>query len=93
MSFPAVSARKIGHPAPFPEELPYRCIQLYTFKGEVVLDPFMGSGQTAIAAIKAGRHYVGYEINEEYVRLAEKRIRSYIHELKAPKLFDYLCEI
>jgi site-specific DNA-methyltransferase (adenine-specific) len=91
-TFPAVSAKKIGHPAPFPEELPYRCIQLYTFKGEVVLDPFMGSGQTAIAAIKTGRYYVGYEINEEYVKLAEKRIRDFLSEFKAPTLFDYLKE-
>lgn len=75
-TFPAVSAKKIGHPAPFPEDLPYRCIQLYTFKGEVVLDPFMGSGQTAIAALKTGRFYVGYEINPEYVRLAKSRALS-----------------
>ncbi|NPB03120.1 MAG: site-specific DNA-methyltransferase [Thermotogae bacterium] len=73
--FPAVSAKKIGHPAPFPEELPYRCIQLYTFKGEIVLDPFMGSGQTAIAAMKTGRYYVGYEISREYVDLANRRIQ------------------
>lgn len=76
-TFPAVSARKVGHPAPFPRELPYRCIQLYTFKDEVVLDPFIGSGQTALAAIKANRHYVGYEINNAYVRLAGNRIFSY----------------
>ena len=75
-TFPAVSAKKIGHPAPFPEDLPYRCIQLYTFKGEVVLDPFMGSGQTAMAALKTGRFYVGYEINPEYVRLAKSRALS-----------------
>ena len=87
-TFPAVSARKIGHPAPFPEELPYRCIQLYTFKGEVVLDPFIGSGQTAIAAIKTGRYYVGYEINEEYVKLAEKRIKNFLYEFNSPRLFD-----
>jgi len=49
-------------------------MQLYTFDGEVVLDPFMGSGQTALAALKCGRHYVGYETNAEYIRLAEKRI-------------------
>jgi len=73
-TFAAESARKIGHPAPFPIELPYRLIQLYTFKDEVVLDPFMGSGQTALAALKAGRHYVGYETNEEYLNLAKKRI-------------------
>lgn len=76
-TFPAEPATKIGHPAPFPVELPYRLIQLYTFKGEVVLDPFMGSGQTALAAIKTKRYYVGYEINKEYVKLAEKRIRDF----------------
>ncbi len=76
-TFPAVQARQVGHPAPFPVELPYRCIQLYTFAGEVVLDPFMGSGQTAIAALQAGRHYVGYEIHAEYVRLAEERIAAW----------------
>ena len=73
-TFPAEKARKVGHPAPFPVELPRRLIQLYTFEGDVVLDPFMGSGQTAIAAAQAGRHYVGYEISEEYVALAERRI-------------------
>jgi site-specific DNA-methyltransferase (adenine-specific) len=75
-TFGAESARKIGHPAPFPVELPYRLIQLYTFSGEVVLDPFMGSGQTALAALKAGRHFVGYEVNQEYLKLAEGRIHS-----------------
>jgi DNA modification methylase len=74
--FPTESARKIGHPAPFPMELPYRCIQLYTFLNETVLDPFMGSGQTALAACKAGRHYVGYELNEEYVNLARTRLEE-----------------
>ena len=75
-TFGAESARKIGHPAPYPVELPYRLIQLYTFSGEVVLDPFMGSGQSALAALKAGRHFVGYEVNEEYLKLAEKRIHE-----------------
>jgi site-specific DNA-methyltransferase (adenine-specific) len=73
-TFPSESARKVGHPAPFPVELPRRLIQLYTFEGDVVLDPFMGSGQTAIAAVQAKRHYVGYEISEEYAALAERRI-------------------
>jgi site-specific DNA-methyltransferase (adenine-specific) len=73
-TFPAEPASKIGHPAPFPVELPYRLIQLYSFKDDVVLDPFMGSGQTAIAALKAGRHYIGYELNPEYVTLANTRI-------------------
>ncbi|MCS6885438.1 MAG: site-specific DNA-methyltransferase [Acidobacteriota bacterium] len=71
------SAKKVGHPAPFPVELPYRLIQLYTYTGDIVLDPFMGSGSTAIAALKSGRKYVGYDINPEYVRLAEARIKPY----------------
>lgn len=89
-TFPAESAQKVGHPAPFPVELPYRLIQLYTFEGEVVLDPFMGSGQTAIAAIKTKRHYVGYDIKEKYVRLAEKRIKKFLIEFKSPKLSDWI---
>jgi site-specific DNA-methyltransferase (adenine-specific) len=75
-TFPAESARKLGHPAPFPLELPARLIQLYTYAGEVVLDPFMGSGQTAIAAIQAGRRFAGYEINPDYVELARGRIAA-----------------
>ena len=75
-NFPAESARKIGHPAPFPVELPYRLIQLYTFENEIVLDPFMGSGQTGLAALKSSRHFVGYELNSEYQILANKRIIS-----------------
>jgi site-specific DNA-methyltransferase (adenine-specific) len=73
-TFPAVSARRIGHPAPFPEELPRRLIELYTFKGDAVIDPFSGSGTTCLAALKTGRHYVGYEIEPEYVKLAEQRM-------------------
>jgi len=87
-TFAAEPAKKVGHPAPFPIELPYRLIQLYTFEGEVVLDPFMGSGQTAIAAIKTRRHYVGYEINENYVKLAEKRIKEFSLSFNTPKLFE-----
>ena len=75
-TFPSESARRVGHPAPFPMELPYRLIQLYTYSGEVVLDPFMGSGQTALAARKAGRRFVGYEVDEDYVRLAQARLLS-----------------
>lgn len=76
-TFSPESARRVGHPAPFPVELPYRLIQLYTYKGEVVLDPFMGSGSTAIAALKAGRRFVGYEINPRYLTLARERIAAF----------------
>ncbi|MBN2387095.1 MAG: site-specific DNA-methyltransferase [Anaerolineales bacterium] len=75
-NFAAEPARKVGHPAPFPIELPRRLIQLYTFESEVVLDPFMGSGQTAIAAHRSRRHYIGYEIDADYVKLANERIQA-----------------
>ncbi|MEM3342277.1 MAG: site-specific DNA-methyltransferase, partial [Thermoplasmata archaeon] len=88
-TFAAEPATKVGHPAPFPVELPYRLIQLYTFEGEVVLDPFIGSGQAGIAAVKTKRHYVGYDISEEYVKLAEKRIKDFTLEFNAPKLFEF----
>ena len=73
----AESARRIGHPAPFPEELPNRLIQLYSFTNDIILDPFIGSGTTAISALKAGRKYVGYDINNDYLELANRRIEPY----------------
>ncbi|MGD1008023.1 MAG: site-specific DNA-methyltransferase [Ignavibacteriaceae bacterium] len=78
----AESARRIGHPAPFPEELPFRLIQLYSFKHDIILDPFMGSGTTAISALKSERNYVGYEISKEYIKLAEKRIEPFKKQTK-----------
>jgi len=75
-SFPTESAKKIGHPAPFPEELPRRLIEFYSFKGNVILDPFMGSGTTAIAALNVGRHFVGYEIDSNYLQIAKSRIKE-----------------
>ena len=87
-SFSAESATKVGHPAPFPVELPLRLIQLYTYEGDVVLDPFMGSGQTAIAALQSARHFVGYDIDPQYVKLAEKRIADYISRDFPLKLFE-----
>jgi site-specific DNA-methyltransferase (adenine-specific) len=73
------SARRIGHPAPFPIELPYRLIKLYTFENEVVLDPFMGSGTTALAALQTNRYFIGYEINLNYIKIAEQRINKYLN--------------
>ncbi|MEM4985743.1 MAG: site-specific DNA-methyltransferase [Sulfolobales archaeon] len=77
--FPPESAKKVGHPAPFPEELPYRCIQLYTFKEDVVLDPFVGSGTTCAAALKVGRHCVGIDVDERYVEIAKKRLEELLN--------------
>ena len=71
---PAESAKKVGHPAPFPVELPERLIRLYSFKEDIVLDPFMGSGTTAVAAKQTGRKWVGYDISQEYVDLASGRL-------------------
>ena len=80
-SFPTASAKKIGHPAPFPEELPHRLIQLYSFDNNIVLDPFSGSGTTALVAAKNNRQYIGYEIDSDYVKLSEERIREYTNQL------------
>ncbi len=71
---PSESANRAGHPAPFPVELPRRFIELYTFEDELVLDPFMGSGSTALAATETGRRYVGYEIEPDYLARANERI-------------------
>jgi site-specific DNA-methyltransferase (adenine-specific) len=71
---PAERATRVGHPAPFPVELPARLIDLYTYRGDLVLDPFAGSGTTAVAALRSGRHYVGYDLDDTYIRLAEARV-------------------
>mgnify|MGYP002701119909 FL=1 len=71
-------AKKIGHPAPFPVELVKKFINLYSFKNNLILDPFMGSGSTAIASRMLDRDYIGYEINPEYVKIANKRIKEEI---------------
>lgn len=69
-TFPAVNAKKIGHPAPFPIELPHRLINLYSYEGDVVLDPFCGSGTTCLAAIQNNRNYIAYDNKKEYIELA-----------------------
>jgi site-specific DNA-methyltransferase (adenine-specific) len=71
---PSESARRVGHPAPFPVELPERLIELYTFADDLVLDPFMGSGSTLVAASRLGRRYVGYDLDAGYVELARARV-------------------
>jgi site-specific DNA-methyltransferase (adenine-specific) len=71
---PPESARRVGHPAPFPVALVERLIHLYSFEGETVLDPFIGSGSTAVAAVNCQRHFVGYEIDPNYVAICKERI-------------------
>lgn len=73
---PPESARRVGHPAPFPVELAARVIRLYSYAGDVVLDPFSGSGTTCVAAKLNGRHYVGYDIEPEYCRIAGRRLEE-----------------
>ncbi len=79
--FPAERATRVGHPAPFPVELPKRLIDLYTYYDDVVLDPFMGSGTTAVAALRADRHYIGYETDSSYIEIANRRIDEERDEL------------
>lgn len=81
-TFSAVSAKKIGHPAPFPEDLPHRLIQLYSFMGDIILDPFVGSGTTCLSAVKNNRNYVGYDTDAKYIKLAERRISTELNRLK-----------
>lgn len=73
-SFATERASRVNHPAPFPIELPKRCIELYSFVGDVVLDPFNGSGTTCVAAKQHGRHYIGVDLSEEYCSTAERRL-------------------
>ena len=81
--FPPESAHRVNHPAPFPIELPHRLIQLYTYQGDVVVDPFSGSGSTAIAAVRSGRRYVGYDLDSDYVERSRRRLD------KEPKASDH----
>ncbi len=73
---PTESAKRVGHPAPFPVALPERLIHLYTYRGDLVLDPFIGSGSTAIAALRTGRHFAGYETDGDYAARARLRLAS-----------------
>ncbi len=82
------SARRVGHPAPFPVEIPKRLIDLYTFEEDIVLDPFMGSGTTAVAALQTKRRYLGFETSEEYLNLAKQRAEAARDLLEAQKDAD-----
>lgn len=79
---PPERATRVGHPAPFPVDLPQRLIDLYTYRGDIVLDPFMGSGSTAVAALRTGRHFVGYDTDAGYVAACLDRIKTERDELE-----------
>ncbi len=85
---PSESARRVGHPAPFPVDLPLRLIDLYTYEGDVVLDPFMGSGTTLVAAAHTGRIPVGYDIDPDYVAVARDRLDEVEPRHQPPELTD-----
>lgn len=81
-TFKAESAKRIGHPAPFPVDLPHRLIQLLSYTNDVVLDPFMGSGTTGVAALRSNRRFVGFDTHPDYIALAEKRLSPLMNALE-----------
>ena len=83
---PPELATRVGHPAPFPVELPQRLIELYTYRGDLILDPFMGSGTTGVAAIRTNRSYVGFDTDEKYVEAARERCASEVERLSNDSL-------
>jgi DNA modification methylase len=88
---PPESATRVGHPAPFPIELPRRLIDLYTYEEDVILDPFLGSGTTAVAAMRSRRHFIGYDNDPDYVRLARQRVQA--EQERRPLQFDLAVRI
>ena len=85
---PPESAHRVNHPAPFPVALPKRLIHLYTFENDLILDPFIGSGTCAIAAIQTGRHFIGYDLEKRYITQAQIRIEKELHLIQNTSLDD-----
>jgi site-specific DNA-methyltransferase (adenine-specific) len=82
-TFQGESKKRTGHPAPFPLELPHRCIKLFSYVGDVILDPFSGSGTTLVAAVLDNRKAIGIDVDLEYCKLAKKRLIKEAHILNA----------
>jgi DNA modification methylase len=80
-SMPTESARRVGHPAPFPVELPEQLIRLYTYKNDLILDPFMGSGSTLVAAARLDRRAIGYDLDSKYVDISRARVAAELADL------------
>lgn len=89
--FSGESKKKVGHPAPFAVELPRRCIKLFSYVGDTVLGPFVGSGATLLASLQTGRRAIRIEIDEEYCELAKRRLlnEDKIGQLRLEKAFPY----
>ncbi len=94
--FPPASAKRLRHPAPFPVELPRRLISLYSFSNEVVLDPFMGTGSSAVAALRSGRRFIGYDTEGRYIKVANERLEEEglidIYEQIATRNYDGIAD-
>lgn len=86
--FPGETSKKVNHPAPFPKELPRRCIQMLSWKDATVLDPFAGSGTTLVVAEELGRDYIGFEMDEEYCRVARDRLKETKEAREAQKKIE-----
>ncbi|MBM3174786.1 MAG: site-specific DNA-methyltransferase [Chloroflexi bacterium] len=91
--FSGESKKKVGHPTPFPVELPKRCIKLFSFVGDIVLDPFLGSGTTLIACAQTNRQGIGIEIDRGYCEIAKQRIikEGQIYQAKLRDVEETLC--
>lgn len=87
-NFGSESAKRIGHPAPYPIELPHRCMKIFSYQNDIILDPFMGSGSTAVAAVKNKRKFIGFEISSKYIEIANKRLESIYNEQDDEKLLS-----
>ncbi|MBI2508041.1 site-specific DNA-methyltransferase [Candidatus Woesearchaeota archaeon] len=85
-TFNGESKKKIGHPAPFPIELPKRCMKLFSFKNDVILDPFLGSGTTLVSCIQENRQGIGVDFDNDYCEIAKKRLKSAIEESQQTKI-------
>jgi len=88
-TFQTESASKVGHPAPFPVELPRRCIQLFSFKDDVVLDPFCGVATTAIACLKTERKYICFDNIQKYITAGKKRVKDYLLQQSQTRMSEY----
>ncbi len=89
-AMPPESAQRVGHPAPFPVELPEQLIRLYTFRNDLILDPFMGSGSSLVAAARLGRRYIGYDLDATYIDIARRRVEEEVqtHQSESPATDD-----